>query len=346
MPSASLIYQIFNVRPVYTTEWLPYLAMPIFHDAGSAAMQAMADTTNASKDPTKPSAEVLEHKAKALANIRSEIIFKNVDDVILMGILFLAVVEKRFGNQKEFIMHRQTLGKLVDARGGLKSIGEYIRCVLLQFEFFWAWSSGFSVFSLDDLETGEDCETWSPTSWKMISELPEGFQWLAMEQKLPLKLVEAIYRVVLAKRAQLERYKTRRVYQNFWEAVPIRAIANGKEPYLEKLLCLTLTLYTTFSSVRPILNSQAVWARSELTQRLPECKNDRGQAEEQCLFWIWTAAVASWRDASGVMSRSGRRLMELQRTRFSEIFSTNMAVPTLELFFCDESLLDVVVTAV
>lgn len=192
----------------------------------------------------------------------------------------------------------------------------------------------------------------SPELDLLAQRLPPGFRELAIQHKLSHKILEPLERLTLAQIPRSESdnsscdnhvtfrsRKSRVTHTGFWDACPSLTIPDvGAEPVLEKLLCLALLLYcSTLFSSETCINNIAMWTRRKLSGYLPLCIQPRDQQEEECLFWIWTLTVSSWKTHTGVYPPHALALLSAQKERFPDV---DMAVGLriLGKFFCNDAL--------
>ena len=347
---------MFNVRPICTEEWIQFLAGDsVFFHAGAQAMQLTYDSVvnpvvDSRSNPV-PSVEVLRHRCKALHALRAEFQKGQVTDAMLLSLQFLAFTEKTFGDLTAFDTHMRMLRALVAARGGLTGLGEYVRCLLLHGDFFWAMRSGVSFLPTTNVRRTPDYRPLPAQLRQHSKRLPEGFRALINASKLPLDVVEVLVRIndvhckgtrqyILSTKDVLSSHHRSDQYSDFWEACPSMFAADRNlEPAIEKLLCLAMFLFCT-SCLSPLAAWSGTPARTVLTmtENLVRCISRRDSIEENCLFWIWSLTVLSCKTRKGDLMLHGCRLRQDLFLRFPAWASYEEARPIWETFFYTESL--------
>jgi hypothetical protein len=103
-PNLAPVYQIFNVRSIWTGEWLPYMATKTFYHAVCATLQTIRESLEVGYAPREEGQRVLRHKEKAYRVLRKVLIEQpEVGDSALLAVLFLGVIEVcGFGSPKWF----------------------------------------------------------------------------------------------------------------------------------------------------------------------------------------------------------------------------------------------------
>ncbi|KAL4902710.1 hypothetical protein BDW74DRAFT_157427, partial [Aspergillus multicolor] len=170
---------------------MPYMAQEVFFHAGAAAMHAAHDQLINPEFRTRPSQIIYEHRGKAMVALRKHMARgEGITDAMLLTVCFLALLERRYDEIEAHSIHKQILGTLVAARGGLDKLSPYIKSLLMQYEFPWAMETGASV-----LPRTQRHQPLYPDGYvniigsrsllrKRIRRLPEGFAALALEGKL------------------------------------------------------------------------------------------------------------------------------------------------------------------
>lgn len=72
MPSASVVYDVFNVQNVFTYEFATAMQQDVVFHAGSCIVQNMYDTVVGATTGSEPSKAVLIHKSAALSVLRDD----------------------------------------------------------------------------------------------------------------------------------------------------------------------------------------------------------------------------------------------------------------------------------
>ena len=128
---------------------------------------------------------------------------------------------------------------------------------------------------------------------------------------------------------------------SFPTKLPIESCYGGLD--LEHLLYMALLCYCSTVLCPKSKGMQIFWSiREELTSALPHSAPKHSDAEDDCLFWIWTVAVLSW-TAEGPtrLTMKGIELAEQQRRRWSWTYSTaerKKALRLLQQFFWNDNL--------
>lgn len=355
MPSASVVYNVFNVQNVFTYEFAAAMQQNVVFHAGSCIVQNMYDMVVGATSASEPSKAVLVHKSAALFALREEILSckGTASDSILLAMLCLTLFEKRFGNDFEYDIHKNTLAKLIATRGGLESIGAYTRSWLQQYDFFWGISNGLKSFMTTSVSRVPLLPK-APTSRTFIisvKALPVGFQRLIQAGRLSNSIIEMIFRL---KDAHASAHKVmlpdsdsdskteevRPTHTSFWEACPSMTLPDiDGEPATEKMLCLGLLLFcANFFSPIPNCNSFTVITRLELTRRLSHCVKTRSPDQEACLAWIWAITTCSYL-VKRKLTLTGALLRDGLFRRFSALEELAEAEATFRKFFFEEALI-------
>lgn len=187
----------------------------------------------------------------------------------------------------------------------------------------------------------------------VAAQLPPGFRALARNNRLSLKVLEALQRARrLQGEAALENLTkpsfwgsknlqtTQPFHSDFWEACPSLNILDFGEADIDRILCLGLFLHSVMAfsclSIHDTMllwSSMFQWMRKELTHCLHECQEEREEAEEKCLFWIWNVAVNSWRKSPTGLKIQGHDLLSAGRRRFGVLLNIQESRDVLALFF-------------
>ncbi|KAL4784114.1 hypothetical protein BJX76DRAFT_233028 [Aspergillus varians] len=281
-----------------------------------------------------------EHRGKAMAALRRHMARgQGITDAMLLTVCFLALLERRYDELEAHNTHKQILGTLVSARGGLDAISPYIKSVLMQYEFPWAMETGSSVLPRTQRRQPLYPPSYSTrTLLQRIHNLPEGFAVLALQGQLSTHLLSILQRFAHFESGELQHdsnnSQTGYVFDDFWDAFPPLSFQDAEEPSLDNLLFLCLLVYAgvRYSAI-PQVNNIAVCMRASLKAKLLECHQFREPAVEQCLCWIWTVAVSSWRQTDGTLDKPGVELLVRQRRRFFYLGSEEEHEMVLRKFF-------------
>lgn len=354
MPSASVVYDVFNVQNVFTYEFATAMQQDVVFHAGSCIVQNMYDTVVGATTGSEPSKAVLIHKSAALSVLRDEILDckGTASDTILLAMLCLTLFEKRFGNDFEYEIHKSTLAKLIATRGGLESMGAYTRSWIQQYDFFWGISNGLKSFmttSVSRVPLLPKAPT-SPMFIHSIQALPLGFQHLIQAGRLSNSIIEVIFRLkdthASAHKANSPESdgtsrteEVRPTHTSFWEACPSMALPDiDGEAAIEKMLCLGLLLFcANFFSPVPNCNSFTVITRVELTKRLSHHMKTRSPDQEDCLAWIWAITICSYL-INGELTTTGALLRDGLFQRFPDLMKLSRAEEVFRKFFFEAAL--------
>lgn len=301
-----------------------------FFDAGSALMYAVfhSFTSRGGSGYSEIGSSILTHKIKALGRLRQELgRGGSADDVVLMAILWLALLEGRYGSKVQRDLHRRALGNLIAERGGLSHIDDFVRSNILNFEFFWALEAGETV--IEDLDTAlpRYYEGTEPEAMEsgIAATLPVGFRNL----KLSAKIVRTIQRTDELQRLyssganqQQTSNLNQWTYGSLFEVcASIFEEAQG-EPSINALVCVGLLLYSSVAwselevADSVFLWTSVQWMRGDLTGKILRCTRRRSLAEERCLGWLTNLTVASWRSSHGTVEADGLNLTQYAARRF------------------------------
>ena len=95
------------------------------------------------------------HRGKALEALRHhlmkvEAVEEEISDTAIMAVAMLASLEEVLGDRMSHTMHRETMGRMVKAKGGLRKLRYDARYfVVSEAEMVWALESGYSVIPHD-----------------------------------------------------------------------------------------------------------------------------------------------------------------------------------------------------
>ena len=199
MPTTQILATLFDVRHVWTADFVQYLTEDTsFKHAGAASMQAAYD---AAVDPKHtfeyrrlPSTKVLQHKGRALTALRNAVRKGIVTDGMLLSCLFLALNEARFGDMCAHDTHRKMLQDLVTARGGHSALGEYVHSFLLYLKFFneMQQTQRANLPLVSHERPTYRSETNLPNLLRHSETLPFGFRALVNSGKLQADVVKVL----------------------------------------------------------------------------------------------------------------------------------------------------------
>ena len=179
-------------------------------------------------------------------------------------------------------------------------------------------------------------------SSKRVSELPPGFEQLALTAKLPVDLIEVLSRLVaysddqkaMETRQQLGVGFKERRFADFWESCSSLATPG---PTFCKFLCLSLLLYTStvLCPVRGAISGMSMYASSRrlLTQQVHLLESQiTGQDEKDCWIWIWMVVIGSWSERD-CLTTAGVTLLVQFHQQFPELRTWSQLDQVLARFF-------------
>jgi hypothetical protein len=343
VPGVKPLFTLFNTRCVTSKEWLPYMAQDVFFHAGAAAMHAAHDQLINPEFRTRPSQIIYEHRGKAMAALRTHLARGGeMNDAVLITVCFLALLERRFDEIEAHNTHKQILGTLVAARGGLNALSPYIKSVLMQYEFPWAMETGSSVLPRTQRRQPMYPSVHSTDVLiKRIRRLPDGFAILALQGKLSTHLLSILERFIQFESGELgldgNGSESGYMFDDFWDTFPQLSLRDTGEPSLDSLLFLCLLVYAgvRYSAIPPV-NNIAVCMRASLRAKLLQCRQIREPEVEECLYWIWTVAVTASRQMDGTLDKPGMELLVRQRIRFQYLGGQDEHELIPKRFFWDD----------
>jgi hypothetical protein len=96
VPNVEPIYDVLQVRPIFTAEWIPFMADYKFLPAVATTMISIRDNIRGSSNFAAPSRAALRSHAQALSTVNGCLFAQEkLDDALVMAVLFLAVLEVR-----------------------------------------------------------------------------------------------------------------------------------------------------------------------------------------------------------------------------------------------------------
>ena len=141
----ALVYPAFNLSSIYSTDWVEIMVNRLFFHAGAAYLQAAFDGERA------PSKETLLHRGKALEELRMHldmVVTKGAElsPTAIIAVVMLACLEEQLGDAASHMVHRETVGQMLRAKGGLENLSYDPRySVASEIEMIWALTSGYTV---------------------------------------------------------------------------------------------------------------------------------------------------------------------------------------------------------
>jgi hypothetical protein len=265
-----------------------------------------------------------------------------MNDAVLITVCFLALLERRFDEIEAHNTHKQILGTLVAARGGLNALSPYIKSVLMQYEFPWAMETGSSVLPRTQRRQPMYPSVHSTDVLiKRIRRLPDGFAILALQGKLSTHLLSILERFIQFESGELgldgNGSESGYMFDDFWDTFPQLSLRDTGEPSLDSLLFLCLLVYAgvRYSAIPPV-NNIAVCMRASLRAKLLQCRQIREPEVEECLYWIWTVAVTASRQMDGTLDKPGMELLVRQRIRFQYLGGQDEHELIPKRFFWDD----------
>ena len=298
------------------------------------------------------------HTGVALAQLRSAIAETPSynDDELILSVLFFAMLARAQGDASGFGIHAKNLAILVRERGGVNQLGYQglLKSCVLQFDGFFAADSSQTMFPEGrELTPPVYPDPLMPPSFrKKVSELPLGFEHLALSGKVPLDLIEILERLATHSRSedgvtpskQLNLAWTQAKYPDFWSACPALATPG---PNFDKFLCMSLLLYSA-NEFRPVRTSTGggvtgMWlyssSRTLLAQQIHLLGPlITGRTERQFWMWMWMVVIDSWSER-GRLTATGERLLWGFREEFPEIMTWRELERVSKEFFWSEKLL-------
>jgi hypothetical protein len=327
-PGNDTVCYIFNVTNVYAS-FLETIQDEYFFDAGVGLIQFLQEQL---RDPgSEPSVHTLKHKGNAIAKLRDRLSEsnRNVDDVTIFAMIFLAVLDRGLRNSAAYDLHKRNIAMMISQRGGLKSLrdGSLLKTYLLHYDTFWAMESGETIYPGERrrYKPAYPTDPFSTELYAMITRLPPRLQTLVTEGVLSLNILPLLCRATLLARLSTRgRFellsKSRRstkLYDDFWEACPCLCVSDDSCTMLEKLLSLTLVCYSFLAFGSRSYPTALRGSRFEITKIIGSY-SPQSQTEEECLIWMWIVIIDSW--------RLGRRL---QPSGISLLFNLQLRFPAL-----------------
>lgn len=358
MPSYTAAYDVFNVPNIIKQEWPLYMNHEVFLWTEAAAIQGLYESLQ--NPDGRPSQKVLLYQAKALSCLKQELLkIQNgqLDDYLVMSIFVLASLSLMAGDENSHNAHKKILRTAFAAAGGLHNYGSFVRNTTMRLDSFWRSTADEPTEPAVPLLAPSriprlPSHPFAPELSLIISNLPSGFQELALQRKLPMDVLEVLGRIADPSTKPLSHSSTTGnspdsrsptsqcgMYVDFWESCPslssTRKDSNG-EPPLERLLSLALLIYSTNrDATNPLrmYNCITNGAIYDLCYDLPSCERRRSKEEEHCLFWIWTVTIDAMRDRFGQLNPNGETLLEQQKKRFPGVVGTSVEEKVLERFW-------------
>lgn len=274
--------------------------------------------------------------------------------------------QKQFGTEEHLHLHVNMLSQLVEQRGGLDNIHEFVRSSILQYVLFrtphtddadsrrFALSWGWYPFYNQKQITCSPAMHYPVVPLSLLQHLPLGFQKLVEGGHIPTDVLNVLIRIT---DAHLQQHKSRDVDIN--EArkslKPITSEAQGVYPdpksaclimsmpdegefIFQKALCQSLYHYVAWN-IAPFspLVRHTLGYRMALTEKLPAIEEQRTEIQERCLFWMWQIVIDTWWMSKNVMAAPGIMLREEQVRRFSKFYELGETHAILREFSWDKT---------
>lgn len=186
----------------------------------------------------------------------------------------------------------------------------------------------------------------------MVDHLPKGFKTLAMQGEISTQPLDVLLRIThlhLSTRQQIPSMTTLRYpyppvlgasprNRTYSDAFPVLEMPDREEIIFQKLLCLTLLVYSLlYLGNASAVSNMPLNARAELTRRLSSVENKTLDVHKSCLFWMWRIAVQSWRLPNGQLDQPGHDLEQARPATFEQIYAEGQTKHVLEDFVWRES---------
>lgn len=248
---------VFNVTSI-ASGMLGILSRDKFYHALLSILQSMDDQLH--ELGSLPSFGVLQRKGKAIARIRKALegSKETFEEDMLCAIVLLAVLEGSSQTLAARDVHRKTLSWITSQRGGLNTFdhGSVFRASVMQFDTFWTWESGKSMFP-GQRQLHDPIYPSNPSSVTLIQDLPTGFRDMFLDGLLSYDILPVLSRATFfnslsrsRRNAFLEGCRGQeKAFDDFWEACPCLDLNDSKYHPLERLLTMSVMyyIYGTFS---------------------------------------------------------------------------------------------------
>lgn len=304
-----------------------------------------------------PSKELFVHLGKALKKLQRRLVDNRraASTSTIAMLLYTAGVSRHLGDFQAFEKYKIMIRSLLASMDGVDSLIAYggkVKCILLQWNFFWTLNGGSSLFEAVPIQRSRYPTL--PLSYDLcdlVRDLPIGFVALAESGSLSiqvLQLLERVNQLLLSTQdnSENQRYLDEPLVDaklDFESAVPCLAANDSEGPSLEKALCLALILFST-NTMNPIKPKKSVWgqvavgSRAWLSAHLPNIEVT-SPLREQCLVWIWLIAIDSWGTEIGNLQLEGLFLFDHFRDKYPYLAMCWLATSKIaERYFWSEDL--------
>ncbi|KIW71605.1 hypothetical protein PV04_03748 [Phialophora macrospora] len=345
-PAVRPLYEIFDITNTYTS--LPFEFIVGSETFYHTAIARLLVTANKSRDPASTDDPLVTlHQTIAIRQLRHEIDKTAVPtDLMLLTVLFLIAVDVAIGQSSSVEMHRVNLARLVKLRGGLDALGYdgYVKATIKQFDDIYTFQHGPGpLFRPIEYLPLYPSHPFSRETQDLVGTIPEGFQRLALNQILPLDVIELLSRIAHALRrcgrkniyiplsdAENPFHFRQRRYDTFSEACPCLFAPEHQVHPLLKPLTLALAIWScnAYSTTRSASLVTTGFLRS-LTTRLQQTPTATGTSvsahipsspsvdEQECWVWIWMVAIDAWMPPdSRELLPVGKELLQCFKARF------------------------------
>lgn len=295
--------ELFDLTNMFSVHVLGWQDAMIYH----AAISGMALTAGPVADYFRL------HRCAAIRKVRSILQRPDVlqDDGLLLGILFLAVIERLTGNPVGSIQHFSALTQIINVRGGLKALrnDSPAKLAIMRTDGLMALMTGTTLFEGQRRRFSPvyPVAPFSPETQDTIRILPAGYADLVKDGELSQDAIDTLERAVrteltnFSETRQQERAQRRSVTRRYFdplEAVPCIITPDCDEIVLEKMICWAMYVCCWFDRVT-LRSSLGIYGRARryITDRLPAFQTTK-QSVFQCSLWMWIIAIDSWRTPS------------------------------------------------
>ena len=333
IPNFRPIAKVFNVQDSYRDLFWEL----VFDEDTVDAVMAMVhgNESNMRKSANcAPSKELFLHLGNALKKLQARLIDgdRAASTATIAMLLYTAGVARHIGDLDGFERYKDMIRSLLRSMDGVESLYAYngkVKCILLQWNFFWTLNGGTSLLSEPNRPKSRYPSI--PLSYdlrNLIASIPPGFKALADTGGLSTQVLQLLSRVnqlVISTRSKHESQQFLDMplvdaKLDFQSSAPCLEDDDTLKPSLEKALCLALILFST-NTMNPIKPKKSVWGQVAVGSRawLTTNLNRFGAITplcEQCLLWIWLITIDSWGADTGVLLADGIRVFDSFKSRF------------------------------
>ncbi|KAJ9616383.1 hypothetical protein H2200_000101 [Cladophialophora chaetospira] len=305
------VFHVFNVSNTFAKCYYQLTTHEVGLYAGIAVVNMLRDTFRPDFRITGPAPHVLRMIQVAMAKLRQYLVAvehnperRQIDsgssDAALIAAVFLAHIANSFRDSEAFSLHRQGIKAMVDARGGLQSLGldGMTKCSVLQFESWWTHlHDDTSVF--DSHKPAYNpiylSAPYSPATQSLLSRLPPGFATLARAGKIATDIIHVLTNIVSyqetirsihnavgspsrAHEAHLSSLPSKNRFDDFYQACSCLMVQG---PHFEKYLIFALLLFVSVA-----------FAPGESGRKFLACSHTAFKTPRACLtrdlpaFWL------------------------------------------------------------